>query len=72
MQAAVSEDHRAAILTAQLTVPLADVKQDMRDQLSAIGADLSRAIGHGTTVHVGGPVSPIPCPSSAPPRGSAC
>jgi hypothetical protein len=28
MQAAVSEDHRAAILTAQLTVPLADVKQD--------------------------------------------
>ena len=36
MQAAVSEDHRAAILTAQLTVPLADVKQDMRCQFMDI------------------------------------
>ena len=69
IQGAVSEDHRAAILTAQLTVPLADVKQDTRDQLSAIGADLSRAIGHGTTVHVGGPAFSNPVPKLSPTEG---
>jgi RND superfamily putative drug exporter len=46
MQAAVSEDHRAAILTAQLTVPLADVKQDMRDQFMDI-RDYPRSVMPG-------------------------
>jgi len=46
MQAAVSEDHRAAILTAQLTVPLADVKQDMRCQFMDI-RDYPRSVMPG-------------------------
>ena len=41
----------------------------MRDQLSAIGADLSRAIGHGTTVHVGGPGFSNPVPKLSPTEG---
>jgi RND superfamily putative drug exporter len=69
VQSAVSEDHRAAIVTAQLTVALADVKPDTRNQLTVIGADLSRAIGHGTTVHVGGPAFSNPVPKLSPTEG---
>jgi RND superfamily putative drug exporter len=69
MQGAVSEDHRAAILTAQLTVPLADVKQDTRNQLTNIGDGLAAAIGHGATVHVGGPAFSNPVPKLSPTEG---
>lgn len=59
---AVSDDHRAAILTAQLTVALADVKPDTKSQLVGIGRDLATAIGHGAAVHVGGPAFSNPVP----------
>lgn len=59
---AVSDDHRAAILTAQLTVALADVKADTKSQLTGIGRQLATAIGHGATVHVGGPAFANPVP----------
>jgi RND superfamily putative drug exporter len=69
IQGAVSEDHRAAILTAQLTVPLADVKEDTRNQLTGIGEDLAAAVGHGATVHVGGPAFSNPVPKLSPTEG---
>ncbi|WP_242657189.1 MMPL family transporter [Mycobacterium talmoniae] len=62
IQGAVSGDHRAAIITAQLTVALADVKPATKDQLTAIGTELSAAIGHGATVDVGGPAFSNPMP----------
>ena len=68
-QPAISEDHRAAIVTAQLTVSLADVKQDTRNQLTAIGEHLAAAIGHGTTVQVGGPAFSNPVPKLSPTEG---
>lgn len=69
IEGAVSDDHRAAILTAQLTVPLADVEEDTRDQLAGIGQDLAAAVGHGATVHVGGPAFSNPVPKLSPTEG---
>jgi RND superfamily putative drug exporter len=69
IQGAVSDDHRAAILTAQLTVPLADVKQDTKNQLTEIGEDLAADIGHEATVHVGGPAFSNPVPKLSPTEG---
>ena len=66
---AISEDHRAAIVTAQLTVALADVTQDTRHQLTDIGDHLAAAIGHGATVHVGGPAFSNPVPKLSPTEG---
>jgi len=68
-QPAISEDHRAAIVTAQLTVSLADVKQDTRNQLTDIGEHLATAIGHGATVQVGGPAFSNPVPKLSPTEG---
>lgn len=69
IQGAVSEDHHAAIITAQLTVPLADVKQDTRNRLTDIGKELATAIGHGAVVHVGGPAFSNPVPKLSPTEG---
>ncbi|MGA5544930.1 MMPL family transporter [Mycobacterium sp. NPDC051198] len=69
MQPSVSEDRRAAILTAQLTVPLADVKQDTRDQLTGIGQHLAADIGHGAVVEVGGPAFSNAVPKLSPTEG---
>jgi RND superfamily putative drug exporter len=69
MQGAVSGDHRAAIVTAQLTVALADVNQDTRNQLTDIGEHLAAAIGQGATVHVGGPAFSNPVPKLSPTEG---
>ncbi|HEX7827762.1 MAG TPA: MMPL family transporter, partial [Mycobacterium sp.] len=66
---AVSDDQRAAIITAQLTVPLADVKQDTKSQLTSIGDDLAAAIGHGATVDVGGPAFSNSVPKLSPTEG---
>jgi RND superfamily putative drug exporter len=69
IQGAVSEDHRAAIVTVQLTVSLADVKQDTRNRLTDIGEDLAAAVGHGAAVHVGGPAFSNPVPKLSPTEG---
>jgi RND superfamily putative drug exporter len=69
IKGAVSDDHRAAIVTAQLTVALADVKADTRNQLTNIGRDLAAAVGHGATVHVGGPAFSNPVPKLSPTEG---
>jgi putative drug exporter of the RND superfamily len=68
-QGALSDDHRAAIITAPLTVALADVKPATKDQLAAIGDDLAAAIGHGATVNVGGPAFSNPVPKLGPTEG---
>jgi RND superfamily putative drug exporter len=66
---AVSDDHRAAIITAQLTVPLAEVKQDTKNQLTAIGDDLGATIEHGASVDVGGPAFSNSVPKLSPTEG---
>lgn len=69
LHAAISKDHRAAIITVQLTVALPDVSPATRDRLSAIGNTLATAIGHGTTVAVGGPAFSNPVPKLSPTEG---
>jgi RND superfamily putative drug exporter len=69
IQPPISADHRAAILTAQLTVALADVTPETRDQITRIGGDLASAIGHGVSVHVGGPAFSNPVPKLSPTEG---
>jgi RND superfamily putative drug exporter len=69
IQGAVSKDHRAAIITAQLTVALADVKQDTRHQLTEVGEHLAAAIGHDAKVYVGGPAFSNPVPKLSPTEG---
>jgi len=69
LQPAVSKDHRAAIITVQLTVALPDVSPATRDRLSAIGTTLATAIGHGTSVSVGGPAFSDPVPKLSPTEG---
>ncbi|MDO3297757.1 MMPL family transporter [Mycobacteroides abscessus subsp. massiliense] len=69
IKGAVSEDHRAAILTAQLTVALADVKPQTKAELTAIGQELAKAIGHGAAVHVGGPAFSNSVPKLSPTEG---
>ncbi|SDZ95608.1 MULTISPECIES: MMPL family transporter [unclassified Mycobacterium] len=69
IQAPISTDHRAAILTAQLTVALADVTPETRDQITRIGQQLATDIGHGVSVHVGGPAFSNPVPKLSPTEG---
>lgn len=69
VQAPISEDHRAAIVTAQLTAALADVTPATRDQLTGIGAELAQAIGQGVSVSVGGPAFSNPVPKLSPTEG---
>ncbi|QLL07533.1 MMPL family transporter [Mycobacterium vicinigordonae] len=69
IQAPISTDHRAAIITAQLRVALTDVHPATRTQLTTIGHDLAAAIGHGATVHVGGPAFSNPVPKLSPTEG---
>ncbi|MGC7242934.1 MMPL family transporter, partial [Mycobacteroides abscessus subsp. massiliense] len=69
IEAAIAKDRRAAIITVQLTVALADVKPATRTQLSGIGHDLAAAIGDGAVVHVGGAAFSNPVPKLSPTEG---
>lgn len=69
VEAAIAKDRRAAIITVQLTVALADVKPATRTQLSGIGHDLAAAIGDGAVVHVGGAAFSNPVPKLSPTEG---
>ncbi|SKM19708.1 MMPL family transporter [Mycobacteroides abscessus] len=66
IQSAISADGRAAIITVQLEVALADVNPATRTQLTEIGQRLAEAIGHGATVNVGGPAFSNPVPKLSP------
>lgn len=69
LHAPISTDHRAAIVTAQLDVALADVTPATIDQLTQIGAELAETIGHGVSVHVGGAAFSNPVPKLSPTEG---
>ncbi|MDM2645795.1 MMPL family transporter [Mycobacteroides abscessus] len=69
IQSAISADGRAAIITAQLKVALADVHPATRTQLTEIGQRLAGAIGHSATVNIGGPAFSNPVPKLSPTEG---
>lgn len=69
MEPPISRDHRAAIVTVQLTVPLAGVTPATRDQMTKIGHELATTIGHGASVYVGGPAFSNPVPKLSPTEG---
>ncbi|OHT82749.1 MMPL family transporter [Mycobacteroides saopaulense] len=69
IQSAISADGRAAIITAQLKVALADVHPATRTQLTEIGQRLAEAIGHGAAVNIGGPAFSNPVPKLSPTEG---
>lgn len=69
VQAPISADHRAAIITVQLNVDLTNVNPATRDELTRIGTDLAHAIGHGVTIDVGGSAYSNPVPKLSPTEG---
>ncbi|WP_410652513.1 MMPL family transporter [Amycolatopsis sp. cmx-4-54] len=66
---AVSKDGRAALVTVQLDVGLADIEPSTRTALAGIAQDLESRIGHGTEVLTGGDAFSDKVPKLSPTEG---
>ncbi|RSN25793.1 transporter [Amycolatopsis sp. WAC 04169] len=66
---AVSKDGRAALVTVQLDVGLADIQPSTRTALAGIAQDLENRIGHGTEVLTGGDAFSDKVPKLSPTEG---
>ncbi|MFI6307763.1 MMPL family transporter [Amycolatopsis thailandensis] len=66
---AVSKDGRAALVTVQLDVGLADIQPSTRTALAGIAQDMENRIGHGTEVLTGGDAFSDKVPKLSPTEG---